>query len=82
MPNNSRYLPYDNNIFRAGVQDSNYSTARIINPRYLGSKTTSAKYNVYTKGDTSYGQTAAIDHYPVTFAYFNEIYLNIMRTHK
>lgn len=66
---------YDNNIFRAGVQDSNYSTARIINPRYLGSKTTSARYNVYTKGDTSYGQTAAIDHYPVTFAYFNEVYL-------
>jgi len=66
---------YDNNIFRADVQDSNYTTARIINPRYLGSKTTSAKYNVYTKGDKSYGQTAAIDHYPVTFAYFNEVYL-------
>jgi hypothetical protein len=66
---------YDNSIFRAGVQDSNYTTARIINPRYLGSKTTSARYNVYTKGDTSYGQTAAIDHYPVTFAYFNEAYI-------
>jgi hypothetical protein len=66
---------YDNSIFRADVQDSNYTTARIINPRYLGSKTTSARYNVYTKGDTSYGQTAAIDHYPVTFAYFNEAYI-------
>lgn len=49
------------NIVLAPIQDSNYTLARHINPRYLGSKTYSAKYNIYTEGDSSYGKTAAID---------------------
>ena len=32
----------------AQVPDSNYTTQRIINPRYKGSKTTSLKYNKFT----------------------------------
>ena len=57
----------------AQVQDSNYTLARNINPRYVGSKNTSAKYNTYTVGDSSYGKTAAIDNYVNYFAYFDYI---------
>jgi hypothetical protein len=42
----------------AQVQDSNYTLARSINPRYVGSKNISAKYNTYTVGDSSYGKKA------------------------
>ena len=57
----------------APVQDSNYTLLRNKNPRYLGSKTISQKYNTYTLGDSSYGQTAAIDLNSLKFAYFSEI---------
>ena len=57
----------------APIQDSNYTLLRNINPRYLGSKTTSQKYNTYTIGDNSYGQTAAIDLNSLKFAYFQEV---------
>jgi hypothetical protein len=55
----------------AQVQDSNYTLARNINPRYVGSKNTSAKYNTYTVGDSSYGKKAAIDNYVNYFAYWD-----------
>jgi hypothetical protein len=55
----------------AQVQDSNYTLARNINPRYVGSKNTSAKYNTYTVGDSSYGKKAAIDNYINYFAYWD-----------
>jgi ABC-type uncharacterized transport system substrate-binding protein len=57
----------------APVQDSNYTLLRSKNPRYLGSKNTSQKYNTFTVGDTSFGQTAAIDLNSLKFAYFSEI---------
>jgi hypothetical protein len=57
----------------AQVQDSNYTLARSINPRYVGSKNISAKYNVYTVGDSSYGKQAAIDDYVNYFVYFDWI---------
>ena len=57
----------------AQVQDSNYTLARNINPRYVGSKNISAKYNTYTVGDSSYGKQAAIDDYVNYFTYFNRI---------
>jgi hypothetical protein len=60
-------------FLNAPVQDSNYTLKRHVDPRYNGSKTTSALYNVHTIGDKSYGSTAAIDYHPVKFAYFNEI---------
>ena len=58
---------------RAQVQDSNYTLARNINPRYVGSKNISAKYNTYTIGDSSYGKKAAIDTYVDYFVYFDWI---------
>ena len=57
----------------ATVQDSYYTLLRQINPRYLGSKNTSKEYNTYTIGDSSFGQTAAIDLNSIKFAYFAEI---------
>ena len=63
----------DSAFLDAPVQDSNYTLLRNVNPRYLGSKTTSAKYNDYTLGDNSYGQTAAIDLNSLKFAYFSEV---------
>ena len=55
------------------VQDSNYTSYRVISSRYKGSKTISLKYNDYTEGDDSYGKTAAIDLYTNYFAYFEEV---------
>jgi len=63
----------DTPFLDAPIQDSNYTLLRSVNPRYLGSKNTSAKYNDYTVGDKSYGQTAAIDLNSLKFAYFSEI---------
>jgi hypothetical protein len=73
----------------ATVQDSNYTTRRIISSRYVGSRNTSARYNYYTpssdsasfedgtigvwSGDKSYGQTAAIDLHTNYFAVFEEV---------
>jgi hypothetical protein len=63
----------DSSFLDAPIQDSNYTLLRNINPRYLGSKNTSQKYNTYTVGDKSYGQTAAIDLNSLKFAYFQEV---------
>ena len=63
----------DSKFLDAPIQDSNYTLQRYINPRYLGSKTISQQYNVYTIGDQSYGSTAAIDLNSLKFAYFSEI---------
>jgi len=63
----------DTAFLDAPIQDSNYTLLRNVNPRYLGSKTISEKYNDYTFGDKSYGQTAAIDLNSLKFAYFSEI---------
>jgi hypothetical protein len=85
-PFNFQYI-LSGSATRAAVPDSNYTTKRIIIPRYEGSKNYSADYNNYTPsssnvqflngdtgswdGDRSLGKTAAIDHYPVYFAHFN-----------
>lgn len=75
---------------KAQVPDSNYTTTRIIRPRYEGSEVKSADYNFYTsptsniifkngdtgswEGDKSYGKTAAIDVNPIYIGYFENSY--------
>lgn len=72
---NDNYNTYNNpNNPYAYVQDYNYATRHFTDPRYYGSNTTSAKYNVYTAGDTSYGKTAAIDKLKYQYAYLVDIY--------
>jgi hypothetical protein len=60
-------------FLNATVQDSNYTLARHITPRYDGSKLFSNKYNVYTNGDNSFGNNPVIDYNSIKFAYFKEI---------
>ena len=71
---------------KAQTPNSNYTTEKIIIPRYLGNKISSADYNFYTSasatvsfldgttgswaGDNSYGNTAVIDKNPIYFAHF------------
>jgi len=43
----------DNSATKADIPDSNYTTTRIIRPRYEGTKLQSANYNFYTKPSTS-----------------------------
>ena len=58
----------------AQLQDSNYALQSFTIPRYFGSKTISATYTDYTEGDTSYGDTAAIDKIKFQYAYLVDIY--------
>ena len=71
---------------RTQTPDSNYTMRKVIRPRYLGSKLTSANYNFFTAptssytflngttgswdGDTSYGKNAAISKNPIYIAHF------------
>ena len=58
----------------AELQDSNYALQSFTIPRYFGSKTISATYTDYTEGDTSYGDTAAIDKIKYQYGYLIDIY--------
>jgi hypothetical protein len=52
------------------VPQSNYTTARIINPRYIGKELTSAEFNTYTNGDVAYGKTSNVGNPAVNFVFF------------
>jgi hypothetical protein len=54
-------------------QDFTDSYQRHIRPRYNGSTTTSALYNVFSTGNTTFGKTSVIDKNTRQFAFFNEI---------
>jgi hypothetical protein len=59
---------------KADVQDSNYSSKRVINPRYDGVKSTSQQLNVWTPGDTgTYGKLPTIDSLKNMVAYCDSI---------
>jgi hypothetical protein len=56
----------DGNATRAEVQHSNYTTARIVNPRYAGSRNTSPAFNVGVSGSVP-----AVESDGTFFAYFD-----------
>ena len=59
---------------KAAVQDSNYSSKRVILPRYEGSKSTSQHLNYYTPGDTgTYGKIPTVDSLKTAVAYCDSI---------
>jgi len=59
---------------KASVPDSNYSVARSIIPRYDGSKSTSAQYNIWSPTDKgTFGKLPTIDLRKTYFSYFNQI---------
>ena len=58
---------------RAAVQDSNYTIAGVIIPRYIGKELTSAVFNEWTEGDVSYGKTPNVSNPEVNFISFNTL---------
>jgi len=55
---------------KASVQDSNYTSKRVINPRYNGVKSTSQVLNQWTPGDTgTYGKTPTAQSLKTAVAY-------------
>jgi hypothetical protein len=59
---------------KAPVQDSNYSSKRVINPRYDGSRSTSQYLNVWTPGDTgTYGKKPSVESLKSAVAYCDDI---------
>jgi len=59
---------------KAAVQDSNYTSKRVILPRYEGSKSTSQHLNYWTPGDTgTYGKLPTIDNLKTAVAYCDDI---------
>jgi hypothetical protein len=55
---------------KAPVQDSNYTSKRVINPRYNGVKSTSQLLNQWTPGDTgTYGKTPTAQSLKTAVAY-------------
>ena len=59
---------------KAAIQDSNYSSKRVILPRYEGSKTTSQHLNYWTPGDTgTYGKLPSVENLKTAVAYCDSI---------
>jgi hypothetical protein len=55
---------------KAAIQDSNYSSKRVILPRYEGSKTTSQHLNYWTPGDEgTYGKLPSVENLKTAVAY-------------
>jgi len=55
---------------KAAVQDSNYTSKRVINPRYNGVKSTSQVLNQWTPGDAgTYGKTPTAENLKTAVAY-------------
>jgi hypothetical protein len=59
---------------KAAIQDSNYSSKRVILPRYEGSKSTSQQLNKFTLGDTgTYGKLPTVESLKTMVAYCDDI---------
>jgi hypothetical protein len=59
---------------KAAVQDSNYTSKRVIIPRYEGSKSTSQHLNYWTPGDTgTYGKLPTVESLKTIVAYCDDI---------
>ena len=56
---------------KATVQASNYSTAGVINSRYIGKELQSAVFNEWTQGDISFGKTPNVSNPKSYIIYFN-----------
>ena len=55
---------------KAAIQDSNYSSKRVILPRYEGSKSTSQHLNYWTPGDEgTYGKLPTVENLKTAVAY-------------
>ena len=63
-----------NTADRASVPESNYTSLRSIRPRYLGTKTTSTDYNIWSIQDVdTYGKNPVIELKDAYFGYFTSM---------
>ena len=66
---------------RAAVQDSNYTTFANISPRYIGSKTNSINYNIYTPPTTFTSSSTSIfgysEYWPGDQAFGKQTSINV-----
>jgi hypothetical protein len=59
---------------KAAVQDSNYTSKRVVLPRYEGSKSTSQHLNYWTPGDVgTYGKLPTVESLKTMVAYCDDI---------
>jgi hypothetical protein len=73
IPVNQQQL-LDFTAVKASVPDSNYSSLKVVNPRYKGSKSTSSKLNVWTPKDIgTYGKLPTIELRNAIFGYFDRL---------
>ena len=64
----------ENTAVRAQTPESNYTQLSSINPRYDGVKSTSAKINVWSVGDTgTYGKNPTVELRDAFFGYFSDL---------
>jgi hypothetical protein len=72
-PTNFSFL-ISGSALKAAVQDSNYTSKRVILPRYEGSKSTSQQLNKFTLGDTgTYGKLPTVESLKTMVAYCDDI---------
>ena len=78
--NDNSLLPVNQNqilegtAVKATVQDSNYTSISSIRPRYLGTKTTSNQYNIWSvKDKDTFGKYPVIELKDAYFGYFKSI---------
>ena len=63
-----------NTADKASVPESNYTSTRSIRPRYLGTKTTSADYNIWSIQDVdTFGKNPVIELKDAYFGYFTSM---------
>jgi hypothetical protein len=64
----------EGNATKATIPDSNYTAKRIINPRYIGSESTSQFLNKWTPGDSgTYGKLPTIESTKTYVAYSDNV---------
>jgi hypothetical protein len=72
-PTNFSFL-ISGSALKAAVQDSNYTSKRVILPRYEGSKSTSQQLNKFTLGDIgTYGKLPTVESLKTVIAYCDDI---------
>ena len=73
LPSNINQI-LDNTAAKASLPDSNYTSPKVINPRYDGVKSTCAEINEWHIKDTgTYGKLPNIELRDAFFGYFNDL---------
>lgn len=66
-------MPIGDKIYDLELNDSEYERIGWQNARYKGTKLTSAKLNIFTEGDNTFGKDPVIEQYSTTVYVFNKM---------